>query len=377
MHDINDTEVDSVMDDNFNEINDESLGVERLFTYCDVKPKGMNRTFYYISGPFSPEVGDIVEIPFGYNNKVVLGIVEGIEVYTESDTPYPVEKTKEILDIRYDLDSIDDYDEYDDIDDIDDVDIDDDDIKCIKNSVKNLEKYIGNEDWEAVLEWAYLNHDVTNGRFIMVYVGLAYKECIKHRYNIAEAATNLGALYYSGIAFEQDYVKAAYYYKMAAELGNIRAICNMGYCYYYGRHQEKDYKLAFDYFVRGGLLGDPNCLYKLGDMYLNGEHVDVNKDMAFKLYQRALKINNEWDYNDDLNEDEINADILMRLGRCYLEGIGVSPNYNIALKNLCNALQLFYERKITDPFAESLIKRCTKLIAKCQENLDKEFYIID
>ena len=45
----------------------------------------------------------------------------------------------------------------------------------------------------------------------------------------AEAMNDLGALYYTGRAGEQDYEKAAYYYDMADKAGNRQATENLGY----------------------------------------------------------------------------------------------------------------------------------------------------
>ena len=154
----------------------------------------------------------------------------------------------------------------------------------------------------------------------------------------ADAACNLGSLYYTGRAGEQDYKKAVEYYTYAADHGSRQAQENLGYCYYYGRDVEKDYKKAYHYFVKGALDGHLISLYKIGDMYKNGYYVDKDEKEAFDIYMYCSeKI-------DEQTMPICGADIYMRLANCFHKGIGVEPDYQIALRFYQMAEGLFYDR---------------------------------
>lgn len=78
----------------------------------------------------------------------------------------------------------------------------------------------------------------------------------------ADAACDLGALYYTGRGGEQSYSKAIEYYTIAAKGGCLQAQENLGYCYYYGRDTSVDYQQAFHYFALGAFAGSIRSLYK-------------------------------------------------------------------------------------------------------------------
>lgn len=230
--------------------------------------------------------------------------------------------------------------------------------------LEDIEMYISEEDWDSVMDWAADFHDTTNP-IIAEKVIDCYEMCIEH--GIIEAYVNLGTFYYNGIFVPRDYKRAFELYKVAADNGLVRAICNCGYCYYYGRHQEVDYDKALEYFTKGALLyNDANCLYKIGDMYLNGLSLEQNEIYAFTLYERAFDQVKERDDND------IEGDILFRLGKCHLYGIGTYKNIYYANRLLNMALLSFYDRRETDPYVGELIKSCKKMIKEVQDILDQE-----
>jgi hypothetical protein len=141
-----------------------------------------------------------------------------------------------------------------------------------------------------------------------------------------QAMNELGALYYEGKVFEQDFSKALYYYKMAAENGCRLAQENLGYCYYYGRSVPKDYEKAFHYFALGAFDGHLTSLYKIGDMYLNGYYVQKNPTEALNIFEYCKSL-----LNDD-NAGFAAGPVFLRLGNCYLNGWGTKPDYVYALK---------------------------------------------
>jgi len=142
----------------------------------------------------------------------------------------------------------------------------------------------------------------------------------------ADAMNDLGAQYYDGSrGFEQSFEKAVHFYKMAAEKGNRQAQENLGYCYYYGREGKPDYEKAFHYFALGAFDGHLISLYKIGDMYLNGLYVPKNEKEAFYIFVRCIETMTEE------AEGRVAGPVYLRLGRMFLEGIGVSQNLKNAL----------------------------------------------
>ena len=142
----------------------------------------------------------------------------------------------------------------------------------------------------------------------------------------ADAMNDLGAQYYDGNrGFEQSFEKAVRYYKMAAENGSRQAQENLGYCYYYGRDGEPDYEKAFHYFALGAFDGHLISLYKIGDMYLNGLYVRKNEKEAFFIYMRCIETMTEE------AEGRVAGPVYLRLGRMFLEGIGVEQNLKNAM----------------------------------------------
>jgi hypothetical protein len=142
----------------------------------------------------------------------------------------------------------------------------------------------------------------------------------------ADAANDLGAQYYNGSrGFEQDFSKAVHYYNIAAENGSRQAQENLGYCYYYGRNMPVDYEKAFHYFALGAFDGHLISLYKIGDMYVAGYYVKKNEKEAFHIYERCI------DTMTDEAAPIVAGPVFLRLGKCFLNGVGTEPNYKNAL----------------------------------------------
>ena len=395
------------------------------YLYCSVKPYGMDEEYSYIFPGQLIALGDNVVIPFGEENELIVGKVMSHKICSKEETPYPVESTKVILRILENNEIIDEFPEiakaeglkreYEENDqhnhdhcgcgcgcgehhehehendqehghdqqeqaivtpikgdtnvipmfeeEYDDEEDEEEDF--IQSEIEELVEYIEDQDLEAILEWAIFHHDDNESPRIMEAVVDAYDYCIENDFEVEVAALNLGSIYYSGVAVPRDYVKAAEYYQKAANEGSVQAICNLGYCYYYGRHQAVDYDKAYGCFNMAGLMGSANALYKLGDMYLNGRHVDRNPVIAFKIYERAEEEVEDW--------EECNADIQLRLGRCYLRGLGVDQDLEYAMEKLCSAYAGLYARRSTDPFVKGVLKTCRDLMDECEEAMAEDF----
>ena len=158
------------------------------------------------------------------------------------------------------------------------------------------------------------------------------------------AACDLGSLFYTGRAGEQDYEKAAHYYHIADKGGDRQATENLGYIYYYGRTGKKDHEKAFNYFIKGALDGHLRSLYKVGDFYKNGYYVEKDEKEAFRIYQHCAEM------LSDESVPLVGADIFMRLGDCYLDGCGTERDLLAASRLLSTAENMFYERLIDGDF---------------------------
>lgn len=138
------------------------------------------------------------------------------------------------------------------------------------------------------------------------------------------AMVNLGAFYYSGRSDEPDYDKAFKYYTMAAELGEVMAMEDLGYCYYYGHGAEVDYERAYFYLSQAAMAGSATALYKVGDMYRYGYYLPKQEGLAFASYRNASTA-------DNASAGRAAGPVLLRLGDCYLNGIGTEPDAKEAL----------------------------------------------
>ena len=179
----------------------------------------------------------------------------------------------------------------------------------------------------------------------------------------AAAMCDMGALYYTGRAGEQDYRQAAYYYDMADKAGNRQATENLGYIYYYGRIGERDYEKAFKYFVKGALDGHLRSLYKIGDFYRYGNYVERDPKEAFIIYQHCLVT------MTDEAIPEVGADIYLRMGDCLYEGIGVEQDLLQALHFLSMAETLFYKRLMEGDFYQ---QKNLEHVLRTEEKIRKE-----
>ena len=336
--------------------------IEETFIYCTVLPVGFDSTYFYLSFIGELPAGTHVQVPFGAENKLVPGTVTNCETFTADRVPFPVEKMKCIIRTLSEdeftklskegkpkkgvrLKSVGSF------------------LSGKPDDMDEVEDLIDEDDYDGMFRWACRHHDCVDDPAILEKVLECYEMCVEQ--NMPEAALNLGTMYYSGRVVAQDFKKAAYYYKIAADAGNYVAFCNLGYCYYYGRHQDVDYEKAYEYFLKGALLyDDAICLYKIGDLYLNGYGVEKNTTYAFMLYKRA------WDVCDD--RANCSADIQLRLGKCYLKGIGTPVDAETALDYLTQALCGFYKRRKTDVFVAGLIDGARELIEKAQEMLNEK-----
>lgn len=331
------------------------------YRYCVIKPKKMQGTYRYIAEQ-DVEVGDYVEIPFGYADEIVYGVVRDVGYFSKEDAPYPVEKTKHVIRViseeEYEAAGADVFESY--FTDVPDGEAD------YREELTEAQKLIDQGNYEEMLQWADYFSDCKDSQTVIDMVIFCYELCAKQGMTLA--ALNLGTLLYNGVVIQQDYQLAAEYYEIAAAAGEPRALCNLGYCFYYGRHQEVDYEKAFYYFNLGATLhNDANCLYKLGDMYLEGKAVKKNEQYGLMFYIRAKDA-----VQMDTDDEWCLPDIYLRLGKAYLKEDFKYRNPKIAYNFFLQALAKFYDRRKVDPFARSLIQATKKHISEVEQILDQE-----
>ena len=114
-----------------------------------------------------------------------------------------------------------------------------------------------------------------------------YRKAAEQGY--AKAQFNLGILYDNGDGVEQDYAEAVKWYRKAAEQGDAKAQCNLGFCYGKGDGVEQDYTEAVKWFRKATEQGESLAQYNLGVCYEYGDGVSQDYDEAVKWYRKAAE----------------------------------------------------------------------------------------
>ena len=104
---------------------------------------------------------------------------------------------------------------------------------------------------------------------------------------------NKGANFYT----DTQYDKAVEYYRIAAAMGNVKAITNLGYCYLYGRGIDVNVSEAIALFIIASSKRDVDAAYKLGDVYSRDKWGVMDKELSVYYYRMAASyiINEEWE----------------------------------------------------------------------------------
>ena len=71
---------------------------DAIHTYCSVSIEGFNRTFYYRTRNPNIVIGDKVYVPFGRQYNKVVGVVVDMQDFVGSEAPFPLSRTKHIID---------------------------------------------------------------------------------------------------------------------------------------------------------------------------------------------------------------------------------------------------------------------------------------
>lgn len=104
---------------------------------------------------------------------------------------------------------------------------------------------------------------------------------------IANAAYNLGVLYHQGLGLKKDMKEAIRWYKTAAEKGHPEAQYNLGIAFIEGIGVPYDPQAAAKYFESAASAGIVEAAYNLGMIYENGLLGEAHPDLALVWYKTA------------------------------------------------------------------------------------------
>lgn len=110
---------------------------------------------------------------------------------------------------------------------------------------------------------------------------------------IANARYNLGVLYHQGLGVQKDLPAALEWYKKAAQIGHPEAQYNLGIAHIEGIGVNYDPKQAAEYFEAAAASGIPEAGYNLGLIYENGLLGTAQPDEALLWYKTAADAGNK------------------------------------------------------------------------------------
>ena len=155
--------------------------------------------------------------------------------------------------------------------------------------------------------------------------------------------------------------------------GDEYAANTLGYLYYSNRLGSPDYEKAFKCFSYGARHGVPESIYKLSDMCRKGHGTEKDPEAAWKLliglYSRYEKGN-----QDNLFYGK-HADVALRIGYCYRDGIGVEQDLGKAyefFKEAEEAIQLRLKEKplFGDAYVAQHIQRALESLKDVSRDAD-------
>ena len=106
----------------------------------------------------------------------------------------------------------------------------------------------------------------------------------------------LGNMYRYGMltGVAQDYKKALYWYKKAAEQSHSKSLIKIGFMYRRGEGVLQDSKKAILWFKKAADLGDSQAPEKIGDIYNQGIGVPQDHKKALYWYKKAADLGNSY-----------------------------------------------------------------------------------
>ena len=209
-----------------------------------------------------------------------------------------------------------------------------------------------------------------------------------------------------GECTSSDIQSAIYWYRVAAERGNLDAISILGDCYYFGNGVGKNYSTAVYWYEQAAANNHARSLYSLGWCYGHGQGINENIDKGFDYTVKATKSKIGF-YSTDANKDASeelknyfnryyamvqngNMNACFYVGYCYANGYGINVDKQQALhyytkgaelgSYACmNNLAVLYEQGeggIKKDMITALYwyKKAAKEDVVAQRNLGKKYY---
>lgn len=133
------------------------------------------------------------------------------------------------------------------------------------------------------------------------------------------AQFGIGVLYERGLAVIQDYQQAVLWYHKAAERGNAPAQLQLGAIYYQGRGGIAPRLTEAAYWInQSAQAGYAKAKYALGCLYYEGNGLSRDYRQALSWFRQAAK------------QKVTAAAALVNIGGMYAQGIGVAKNLGFA-----------------------------------------------
>lgn len=140
------------------------------------------------------------------------------------------------------------------------------------------------------------------------------------QYNNAIAAYKAALCYESGIGVDTDFKKAFSNFELAASLGHTQAMWHTANYLSDGVGTQRDYWEAFKWYSRGAEAGHADCYLQMAHFAFKGVGTVKNYSKAFSCYNKAYELGTD------------KKECAIRIGVCYLRGLGVKENRVHALE---------------------------------------------
>ena len=124
------------------------------------------------------------------------------------------------------------------------------------------------------------------------YVKAAYWFRKSAEQGIALAQNNIGGMYREGQGVKQDLALAVSWYRKAAVQGKAIAQCNLAIMYDSGQGVKQDYAQAAMWYHKAAEQGDTRAQSNLGSLYATGDGLAQNDVVAYALFDLAANNGN-------------------------------------------------------------------------------------
>ena len=105
----------------------------------------------------------------------------------------------------------------------------------------------------------------------------------------AEVALKRGIQYSEGDGVSKDSAEALFWYRRAADLGNVAAMIRVGHAYFIGDGTSVNYLESFQWYRRAAESTDEAAMFSVGVFYENGYGVKKDVATAKAWYEKAAE----------------------------------------------------------------------------------------